>query len=82
MAKAEAKAIIAQLKKGGKVVAEALGGRRLKSDETDPKVRILQNVVSEMAIAAGVLGGSLLEVGKAFPWVRAAIGHAPVARAG
>lgn len=43
-----------QLKKGGKVVAEALGGRRLKSDETDPKVRVLQNVVSEMAIAAGV----------------------------
>ena len=35
-----------------------------------------------LAIAAGVLGGSLLEVGKAFPWVRAAIGHAPVARAG
>jgi len=45
---------LAQLKKGGKVVAEALGGRRLKSDETDPKVRLLQNVVSEMAIAAGV----------------------------
>ena len=45
---------LAQLKKGGKVVAEALGGRRLKSDETDPKVRVLQNVVSEMAIAAGV----------------------------
>lgn len=45
---------LAQLKAGGKVVAEALGGRRLKSDETDPKVRMLQNVVSEMAIAAGV----------------------------
>ncbi len=45
---------LAQLKKGGKVVAQALGGRRLKSDETDPKVRVLQNVVSEMAIAAGV----------------------------
>lgn len=45
---------LAQLKKGGKVVAEALGARRLKSDETDPKVRLLQNVVSEMAIAAGV----------------------------
>lgn len=45
---------LAQLKKGGKVVAEALGGRRLKSDETDAKVRVLQNVVSEMAIAAGV----------------------------
>ena len=41
---------LAQLKAGGKVVAEALGGRRLKSDETDPKVRMLQNV----AIAAGV----------------------------
>ncbi|WP_034211460.1 cation-translocating P-type ATPase [Arenimonas metalli] len=35
-----------------------------------------------LAIAAGALGGALLEVGKAFPWVRAAIGHAPAARAG
>jgi Ca2+-transporting ATPase len=33
-----------------------------------------------LAIGAGVLGGSLLEAGKAFPWVRAAIGHAPAAR--
>ena len=34
-----------------------------------------------LAMGAGLLGGSLLEAGKAFPWVRAAIGHAPAARA-
>ncbi|GAB2502766.1 cation-translocating P-type ATPase [Arenimonas alkanexedens] len=33
-----------------------------------------------MAIAAGVLGGSLLELGKHLAWVRAAIGQAPTAR--
>jgi Ca2+-transporting ATPase len=35
-----------------------------------------------LAIGAGLLGGALLELGKAFPWVRAAIGHAPAARVG
>ncbi|HEU0153624.1 MAG TPA: cation-translocating P-type ATPase [Arenimonas sp.] len=34
-----------------------------------------------LAIGAGLLGGSLLELGKTLPWVRAAIGHAPAARA-
>ena len=35
-----------------------------------------------LAIGAGAVGASLLELGKAFPCVRAAIGHAPVVRAG
>lgn len=43
-----------QLKQGGKVVAKALGGRRLQGDESNPKLRQLHNVVAEMAIASGV----------------------------
>lgn len=42
-----------QLKAGGKVVAQALGGVRLTPDSTDPLQRRLLNVVEEMALAAG-----------------------------
>ena len=44
---------VAQLRGGGRVVAEQLGGRLLHPDTTDPSERKLLNVVEEMAIAAG-----------------------------
>jgi Zn-dependent protease with chaperone function len=44
---------IAQLKGGGRVVAEALGGRLIPRDTTDPQQRKILNVVEEMAIASG-----------------------------
>jgi Zn-dependent protease with chaperone function len=44
---------VAQLRGGGRVVAEQLGGRLLNPDTTDPSERQLMNVVEEMAIAAG-----------------------------
>lgn len=44
---------IAQLRGGGRVVAEQLGGRRLNPDTTVPSERQLLNVVEEMAIASG-----------------------------
>lgn len=43
-----------QLKAGGKVVAESLGGVRLTPDSTDPLQRRLLNVVEEMALAANM----------------------------
>jgi len=45
---------IAQLRGGGRVVAEQLAGRLLGGDTTDPAERQLLNVVDEMAIASGV----------------------------
>jgi Zn-dependent protease with chaperone function len=44
---------IAQLRGGGKAVAESLGGRLVHSDTGDPTERKLRNVVEEMAIASG-----------------------------
>ena len=44
---------VAQLRGGGKVVAEELGGRLLHPDTSDPTEQQLQNVVQEMAIASG-----------------------------
>ena len=44
---------IAQLRGGGRVVAEELGGRRLSPDTSLPTERQLLNVVEEMAIASG-----------------------------
>ncbi len=44
---------IAQLRGGGQVVAEQLGGRLLHRDTTDPQERVLLNVVEEMALASG-----------------------------
>jgi Zn-dependent protease with chaperone function len=44
---------INQLKAGGNVVAESLGGRLLDSNSNDAQERMLLNVVEEMAIAAG-----------------------------
>jgi Zn-dependent protease with chaperone function len=44
---------IVQLRGGGQVIAEQLGGRLLNPDTTDPSERQLMNVVEEMAIAAG-----------------------------
>jgi Zn-dependent protease with chaperone function len=43
-----------QLRGGGRVVAESLGGRLLDSGSSDPDERKLLNVVEEMAIASGV----------------------------
>ena len=42
-----------QLKAGGKVVAESLGGVRITPDSAEPLQRRLLNVVEEMALAAG-----------------------------
>ncbi|HYL09736.1 MAG TPA: M48 family metallopeptidase [Candidatus Acidoferrales bacterium] len=42
-----------QLSRGGKVVAEMLGGRLVPADTSDPNERKLLNVVEEMAIASG-----------------------------
>ena len=44
---------IAQLRGGGKVVAEQLGGRLLNPDSAVPSEQQLLNVVQEMAIASG-----------------------------
>ena len=44
---------ISQLRGGGAVVAEALGGTLISSDTSDPDQRRLLNVVEEMAIASG-----------------------------
>lgn len=44
---------IAQLRGGGRVVAEQLGGRLVTGDTSDPVERRLLNVVEEMAIASG-----------------------------
>lgn len=43
----------AQLRSGGKAVAEALDGRLIQPTTTDPDERRILNVVEEMAIAAG-----------------------------
>lgn len=42
------------LSRGGRSIAESLGGRQLQPNTTDADERRLQNVVEEMAIAAGV----------------------------
>ena len=44
---------IAQLRGGGKVIAEELGGRLLHPDTPDPTEQQILNVVQEMAIASG-----------------------------
>ena len=44
---------ISQLKGGGKVVAEALGGHKINHQTQSPNHRRILNVVSEMAIASG-----------------------------
>ncbi len=43
-----------ELRGGGRVVAEALGGRLISGDATDAGERRVLNVVEEMAIASGV----------------------------
>jgi Zn-dependent protease with chaperone function len=45
---------IVKLRKGGKAIALALGGRELTGTATDPDERELQNIVEEMSIASGV----------------------------
>ncbi|WP_041522464.1 M48 family metallopeptidase [Gilvimarinus agarilyticus] len=42
-----------QLRRGGRVVAESLGGRLINTDTRDANERKLLNVVEEMAIASG-----------------------------
>jgi Zn-dependent protease with chaperone function len=44
---------ISQLRGGGSVVAEALGGKLVPPNTQDPHERVLLNVVEEMAIASG-----------------------------
>jgi Zn-dependent protease with chaperone function len=44
---------ISQLRGGGQVVAEQLGGRLLHPNTTDPHERVLLNVVEEIALASG-----------------------------
>ena len=43
-----------ELNRGGSVVAEMIGGRRLGFETQDPSEKRLMNVVEEMAIASGV----------------------------
>src|SRR5687767_10339769 len=43
-----------KLRKGGKAIAIALGGRPVAAPATDPDERQLQNIVEEMSIASGV----------------------------
>ena len=45
---------IAKLRKGGKAIALAMGGRELTQPATQPDERELQNIVEEMSIASGV----------------------------
>ncbi|NUP88476.1 MAG: M48 family metallopeptidase [Candidatus Sumerlaeia bacterium] len=45
---------IAMLGRGGRAVAEMLGGRLIPSDTADPDERRVINVVEEMAIASGI----------------------------
>lgn len=45
---------ILQLRGGGKVIAEELGGRLLSPSSVDPVERKILNIVEEMAIASGV----------------------------
>jgi Zn-dependent protease with chaperone function len=45
---------IAQLRGGGSMVAQSLGGRRVDQDSTKLEERRLLNVVEEMAIASGI----------------------------
>lgn len=45
---------LSELRAGGRVIAEHLGGRLLSHDTTDAGERRLLNVVEEMAIASGV----------------------------
>ena len=45
---------ILQLKQGGHVVAESLGGQPLNRNPSDYDEQVLRNVVEEMAIASGV----------------------------
>ena len=42
-----------QLRGGGAVVAESLGGQLIATDTNDPEARMILNVVEEMAIASG-----------------------------
>ena len=44
----------AQLRGGGAVVAQSLGGVRVERDTTDPARQRLRNIIEEMAIASGV----------------------------
>jgi len=44
----------AQLRGGGAVVAQSLGGVRVERDTADPARKRLRNVIEEMAIASGV----------------------------
>lgn len=45
---------IQELQQGGAVVALALGGKLVPTQTTDPKERLLRNVVEEMSIASGI----------------------------
>ncbi|MGI6523717.1 MAG: M48 family metallopeptidase [Bdellovibrionota bacterium] len=45
---------IFQLSKGGKVVAKLLGGTLIPTDTQDPKLKMVLNVVEEMAIASSI----------------------------
>ncbi|MGM0563890.1 MAG: M48 family metallopeptidase [Pseudomonadota bacterium] len=42
-----------QLRGGGRVVAEMMGGRKVYRDKATPREKVLLNVVEEMAIASG-----------------------------
>jgi Zn-dependent protease with chaperone function len=65
-----------EMKAGGRVVAEALGGQLVPADTRDPALRRLRNVVEEMAIAAGLPLPALYLIDE--PGINAfAAGHTP-----
>ncbi len=43
-----------ELRQGGSVVAESLGGLLITADDRDPRHRQLRNIVEEMALASGI----------------------------
>lgn len=67
----------AALAKGGSAVAEALGGRLVTPNTTDPDERKLYNVVEEMAIASGVTVPKVYVLGDEKGINAFAAGHTP-----
>src|SRR6185295_13945322 len=68
---------IAQLARGGTVVAERLGGRRVYPNTTDPTERRLLNVVEEMALASGVPVPAVYMLNEEMGINAFAAGHSP-----
>jgi Zn-dependent protease with chaperone function len=67
----------AQLKGGGAVVAQSLGGVRVERETSDPARKRLRNIIEEMSIATGVPGPEIYVLEQE-PAINAfAAGHTP-----